>query len=151
MKTHKCAHYKSALQFYNTTSQDILATNTATNPVIFALGSRVTDTGVSLDFSSFDVNVEASGLYRISVNLDVLGTTAGDITFAIAEDGVILPETISTITAVAEISELISFETIREVSVCCGNREHSFTIIAFSDGTGVAEVQRLSGNVVKLA
>lgn len=101
---YKNAHYKSAVQFYNSTDQEILATNTLTNPVIFSLGGRVTDSGVAIDFSNSDVGIEASGLYRISFNIDVLGDTAGDITFAIAENGIILPETISTISAVAEIS-----------------------------------------------
>lgn len=150
MNRYKNSHYKSAVQFYNSTDQEILATNIATNPVIFGLGSRVTDTGISIDFNSFDIGIESSGLYRISANLDVLGVTAGDVTFAIADNGIILPDTISTITAVADISELISLETIREFNVCC-NSDHNLSIVAFSDGTGVATVERLSGNAVKLA
>lgn len=148
---YKTKCYKSAVQFYNTTDQPILATNTITNPVTLALGARVTDTGVAIDFNAFDLDVEASGLYRISVNLDSLGVTGGDITFAIAENGVILPETLSTITAVADITKLASFETIRTVNTCYGVPDHNFSLVAFSDGTGVATVTRLSGNIVKLA
>lgn len=148
---YKNRNYKSAVQFYNTTDQEVLATNTIANPVTLALGSRATDTGVAIDFNAFDLDVEASGLYRISVNMDVLGVTASDISFAIAENGVILPETLSTITAVAGISELIPFETIRAINVCAGLLEHNFSVVAFSDGTGAATVTRLAGNIVKLA
>ena len=115
------------------------------------LGTRVTDTGVAIDFNSFDIDVENSGLYRISVALDVLGVTAGDVTFAIALNGQILPETISTISAVAGISELVSFETIRVINTCCVNNDFNFSIVAYSDGTGEATVERLSGNTLKLA
>lgn len=148
---YKTKCYKSAVQFFNTTDQPILATNTIVNPVTLALGSRVTDTGIAIDFNAFDVDVEASGLYRISANIDSLGVTGGDITFAIAENGIILPETITTITAVADISKLAPLETIRTVNVCCGNIDHNFSVIAYSDGTGVATVTRISGNMVKLA
>jgi len=148
---YKTKCYKSAVQFFNTTDQEILATNIVTNPVTLALGSRVTDTGIALDFNAFDVDVEASGLYRFSVSLDTLGVTDGDITFAIAENGQVLPETLSTITAVAGITKLVTFETIRAINVCCGLSDHNFSIVAYSDGTGVATVTRLSGNAVKLA
>lgn len=151
MNRYKTRNYKSAVQFYNSTSQEILATDIASSPVILALGSRVTDTGIAIDLNSLDIDVEATGLYRISATLDVLGVTAGDVTFAIALNGQILPETINTITAVAEISELITFETIRALHVCCGQTDYNFSIVAYSDGTGVATVERLSGNAVKLA
>ena len=148
---YKCRNYKSAVQFYNQGTQAIENTDLVVNPIILALGTRVTDTGVAIDFNSFDVGVENSGLYRISVALDVLGVTAGDVTFAIALNGQILPETISTITAVAGISELVSFETIRVINTCCVNNDFNFSIVAYSDGTGEATVERLSGNALKLA
>lgn len=151
MNRYKNEHYKSAVQFYNSTSQPIVATDTITTPVILSLGSRVTDTGCAIDFNSLDIDMEASGLYRISATLDVLGVTGGDVSFAIALNGQILPETLNTITAVAGISELISFETIRLVNICCANNDFNFSIVAFSDGTGAATVEKLSGNAVKLA
>lgn len=151
MSRYKNKNYKSAVQFYNSTSQPIVATDIITTPVILSLGSRVTDTGCSIDLNSLDVDVETSGLYRISATLDVLGVTGGDVSFAIALNGQVLPETLNTITAVAGISELISFETIRVINTCCVNNDFNFSIVAFSDGTGEATVERLSGNAVKLA
>ncbi len=110
---YKTRNYKSAVQFYNSSPQDVTATDVVASPVILALGTRSTDTGVAIDFNAYDLDVEASGLYRISATLDVLGVTAGDVSFAVALNGQILPETLNTITAVAGISELISFETIK--------------------------------------
>lgn len=151
MNRYKCKNYKSAIQFNNTTSQTVAATDIVSNPVILALGSRITDTGVALDFNSQDIQVETSGLYRISANLDILGVTAGDITYAIAVNGNILPETIRTITAVAGISEIVPTETIRELDTCCAISDYNITLVAFSDGTGAATIERVSGNVLKLA
>ena len=151
MNRYKCKNYKSAIQFNNTTPQAVAATDIATSPVILNLGSRITDTGMALDFGSQDIQVEASGLYRISANLDILGVTAGDITYAIAVNGNILPETVRTITAVAGISEIIPTETIREFDTCCVIGDYDITVVAFSDGTGAATVERVSGNVLKLA
>lgn len=148
---YKTKCYKSAVQFYNSTPQELTATDTITSPVILALGSQVTDTGVAIDPKAFDISIDASGLYRVSATIDVLGVTPGDISFAIALNGQILPETLNTITAVAGISELLAFETIRAIHTCCGNTDFNFSIVAFSDGTGVATVERLSGNAVKLA
>lgn len=151
MNRYKTKCYKSAVQFYNSTSQAIAATDLITSPVILNLGSRVTDTGIAIDFNSSDIDIEASGLYRISASLEILGVTGGDITFGIALNGQLLPETLNTVTAVAAISEIVSFETVRAINVCCGNTDYNFTIVAFSDGTGAASIERLSGNAVKLA
>lgn len=147
----KTKNYKSAIQFYNSTSQPIVATDIVTSPVILSLGTKATDTGIAIDFESNGFDIEASGLYRISANLDILGVTGGDVTFALALNGQVLPETITTITAVADISELISFETVRTISICCAVTDFNFSIVAFSDGTGEATVERLSGNAIKLA
>lgn len=148
---YKNKNYKSAIQFFNSSPQEILATSLITNPITLSLGTKVTDTGIAIDFNTNSFDIESSGLYRISVTLDVLGVTPGDVSFAIALNGEILPETINTITAVAGISELISFETIRTVRACCALTDFSFSVVAFSDGTGVATVEKLSGNAVKLA
>lgn len=148
---YKTKNYKSAVQFYNSTSQPIVATDILTSPVILALGTRATDTGVAIDFESNGLDIEASGLYRVSANFDILGVTGGDVTFALALNGQILPETLITITAVAGISELVALETVRAINICCGASDYNFSIIAFSDGTGEATVEQLSGNAIKLA
>lgn len=148
---YKTKCYKSAVQFYNTTDQPILATNTITNPVTLALGARVTDTGIAIDFNAFDLDVEASGLYRISANLEILGVTAGDITVALVDNGQILQETVRDVTVTADATTIVPLETVIAINVCASILDHKFSLVAYSDGTGVATVTRLSGNIVKLA
>ncbi len=148
---YKTKNYKSAVQFYNSTSQPIVTTDILTSPVILSLGTRVTDTGIAIDFDNNGLDIEASGLYRVSANLDILGVTAGNVTFAMTLNGQILPETLRTVTAVAGISEIVPLETVRTINICCGTSDFNFSIIAFSDGTGEATVEQLSGNAIKLA
>lgn len=151
MNRYKSKNYKSAVQTFNTTAQPIVATDIDTSPVVIALGTKVTDTGVAIDYESNGVDIEASGLYRFSANIDVLGVTAGDVAFAFTMNGQVLPESLATITAVAEISELVAIETIRAINLCCAVSDANIGIIAYSDGTGAATIERISFNAVKLA
>lgn len=148
---YKTTHYKSSVQFYGTTPQDILATTLITNPLTLALGNRVTDTGCAIDFRTNDISIESNGLYRASADVEVVGTTAGDVTFALTLNGEILPETLRTVTLVAGASQIVPLETVRNLNTCCQFTSRNIGIIAFSDGTGVGTVTRLSGNVIKLA
>lgn len=150
MKNLKNCHYKSALQYFNSSTQPVLATDLITNPVVVSLGGIVTDTGVAISKGFNSIGIEASGLYRISAEITSLGVTGGDITFALAKDGVILPETAKTITAVADVNKTIPLETVRYFNDCLAVN-NNLTIVAYSDGTGVADITMVSGNVIKLA
>lgn len=142
---------RSAIQFYNASAQPIAATNLISNPLQFALGNKVTDTGSAIELDAFGIDIESSGLYRISADIDVAGIAAGDITFALTLDGQIMPETIRVITMVANITKVFSIETIRSLGVCCSITDHNISVIAYSDGTATGTVTRLSGNAIKLA
>ena len=56
---YKTTHYKSSVQFYGNTPQEILATTLITNPLTLALGNRVTDTGCAIDFCANDISIES--------------------------------------------------------------------------------------------
>lgn len=148
---YKNCHYKSAIQFQSTALQNILATTLVTNPLALTFGDKVTDTGVAIELGNTSAEIETSGLYRISANIGFDGVTAGVITFAFTLNGQVMPETIRTIDAVAGVAEVIPIETIRALHTCCGIEDYTIGVIAYSDGTGVGNVVRLSGNVVKLA
>ena len=151
MACNKCKNkVKSTIAFVNSAAQPIAATNTIVNPVVLALGSKVSNTGIALDLDSNAISVDASGIYRIAANVDILGTTAGDITFAIAMDGNILPESIATITMVVDIAKLLAIEVVRPINVCNAFTEHNFSLVAYSGGTGAGTVTRVSGNAIKL-
>ena len=130
---YKTTHYKSSVQFYGTTPQEILATTLITNPLTLALGNRVTDTGCAIDFGANDISIESNGLYRASADVEVVGTTAGDVTFALTLNGEILPETLRTVTLVAGASQIVPLETVRNLNTCCQFASRNIGIIAFSD------------------
>lgn len=150
MNCLKNSHYKSTTQFYNTSVQNVLATNVVGNPLTLNLGGEVTDTGCAIDFQQTLVDINAKGTYDIDVDLIVEGVTAGDVTFAITNNGVILPETVRTVNVVATVAEVIPLGTVRTFNVC-NAVDSNLRIIAYSDGTGVANVNLVSGSVVKLA
>lgn len=150
MNRYKDTHYKSTTQFYNTAVQNVLATNLVGNPLTLNLGGEVTDTGCAINFQQTLIDIESRGLYDVDIDLIVEGVTAGDVTLAITNNGVILPETVRTLNVVATVAEVITLGTVRLFNVCCG-ADTNLRVIAYSDGTGVANVNLVSGSVVKLA
>lgn len=149
---YKNRNYKSALQFYNTTDQDILATNTVTNPVYVELGDAITDTGIAFDLLTRSVRVNANGLYRFSANINIVGGTGGLVTVVMTLDDTPMPETRKTVNIGAATTEVeVSMETVRRLATCCALSEHTIGVIAYSDGTAVGAIDSVSGNAIKLA
>lgn len=147
----KTRNHKSSIQFVNATEQTIAATNIISNPLVLALGNKVTDTGVAFELGNNAVYVGCSGLYRVSAMVNVTGDTGGNITFALALNGEILPETLTTITMVDDVAKEVSLESIRPINVCNTFGEYTFSVVAYSDATGVGTVNRVAGNALKLA
>lgn len=151
-KNYKNRNFKSAVQFFNTVDQDILATNTVLNPVLVELGDATLDTGIAFDLLTRSVRVNANGLYRFSAIVNIVGGTAGLVTLAMTLDGVPMLETIKTVdigTATTEV--VVPLETIKQLSTCSALTEHTIGVIAYSDGTAVGTIDNVSGNAVKLA
>ena len=148
---YKNRNYKSALQYFNTTAQAVAATDLAVNPVIIDLGATVTDTGAAFDFKGRSFDVCYSGLYAFETDITIDGTAAGDVTFAIVLDGVVLPETVRTITQVADVEKVVHLSTVRQLKTCCSISEHNVYLIAYSDGTGTGTIVQVSGNAIKEA
>lgn len=151
MNNCKNSHYKSAIEFFNTTPQAITATTLITNPVTLSLGTVVTDTGVAIKSGANAEYIEVGGLYRIKADVQVTGTVAGDISLAIAVNGNVLPETLRTVTVAAGGTVIVPMETVKRLYSYCGLDNNAITIIAYSDGTGTGTITRLSGNIIKLA
>lgn len=140
------AHYKSTEQFYGTNNTTVEAGNTIANPVRVRTMGSVTETGVAIE----DGVILATGTYRLSGDVIVEGTTAGNISIQIEDNGIPLPETIRTVTVDAEASVEITTETVRYFETCC-SLSHSLDLVIFSDGTAVADIVLISGNIIKLA
>ena len=148
---YKNRNYKSALQFYSATQQPLAATNLIANPITVLLGAKVTDTGLAFEMDNNTISVECSGLYKITADVNIVGETAGEVYFAIAFNGIVLPETIRTITTAADIYREINKSTVRTINLCNAISEQIFSIIAWSDGTATTVIDRVAGNIVKLA
>lgn len=146
---YKNKNYKSAVQTFNTATQPITATDVITNYVTLALGNKVTDTGMALEVGNNGVYVECSGLYRVDAIVNVDGTTGGQIFFALAMNGEVLPETIEEVTMVADVTKVVPLKTERVINICNTFGEYNFSVLAWSDGTAVGDVIRVSMTVVK--
>lgn len=151
-KDYKNRNYKSAIQFYNDTDQDITAANIVTNPVTVQLGDVVTDTGIAFDIGTRTIRVNANGLYRFSAILNIVGGTAGIVNVAMTLDGIPMPETIKRVDIdTATTERIVPLETIRRIMTCCSVEQHNIGIVAWSDGTAVGAIDTVSGNALKLA
>lgn len=148
---YKSRNYKSAIQFLNTTPQLLTATSLIGNPITVALGNKITDTGLAFELSNNSIDVDYSGLYVVDADVNIVGTVAGDVYFAIALNGIVLPETIRSITTAADIYREIHTRTVRPLNVCNSLNEYNFSIVAWSDGTGTTTIERVAGNIIKLA
>lgn len=142
----KNCHYKSTQQFYTTATQELTAANTIANPIVPNSYRIVTDTGVAID----DGVVLATGTYRLSGDVTLEGTTAGVVTVAITDNTTALPETVISATVGSGETVSIHTETVRYFESCC-NIQHPFDLVVYSDGTAVADVTLMSGNIIKLA
>lgn len=148
---YKNCHYKSAVQFYSNNVQPFLTTNIITNPVALDIGSKVTDTGMSIDEGTNSLTIENTGLYRFSANATILGAVAGDAYVAMTLDGVVMPETLKRVSLTTADYTNVSLETVRQLSTCCGISNHIIGYIVYSDATASGSVTALSGNAIKLA
>lgn len=145
----KNAHYKSTEEFYTTANVDVGAANIISNPISFLNTNGikiVTDTGVAID----DGTILATGTYLINGDVVVEGITAGVVSIAITKDGNILPETVRSATADAGATISLHTDTVRYFETCCSIK-HEMDLILYTDGTAVATVTMMAGNIVKLA
>lgn len=140
------AHYKSTEQFFGTNNTTVEAGNIISNPVRISPLRNITVTGVAIE----DGTILATGTYRASADVIVEGTTAGNITIQIEDNGVALAETVRTVTVGAGESVAIPTETVRYFEACCSS-DHALDLVIYSDGTAVADIVLVSGNIIKLA
>lgn len=140
------AHYKSTEQFFGTTNTTVEAGNISTNPVRIEPLRNITETGVAIEEGA----ILATGTYRASADVTLEGTTAGVMTIAIEDNGVALPETVRSATVGVGETVSISTETVRYWQTCCG-MNHALDLVIYSDGTAVADITLIAGNIIKLA
>lgn len=112
---NKNACQKSCVRYYNNVAQTLAATTTV--PLVLS-GSRVVDTGISIEVENQSYTIVKPGLYHIAADVDVNLTTAGDIVLQGYMNGVPLPCTTRNVTG-TDGHNLVHSETDLAIGGCC--------------------------------
>lgn len=144
---HKTCHDKSCQRYYNNNIQT-LPVNTDLQLIIE--GTKVVDTGISIETEPMNYTTVKTGLYHFSGDVIINLTASGVVIFRMLMDGVVLPCTVRTITAGTGYSE-IHTETDLELDGCCCNVSHTFTFEIVTDATATGTVTQFCSGITKLA
>lgn len=142
--TKKC-NYKSCARYYNNNPQT-LAANTALQLTI--AGSKVVDSGISIETQPASYSTLKTGLYHIAADVTVFASGSGSASLQVFMDGVGLPCTLRSITLVAGSNE-IHTETDLQLTGCCCDVEHTFTFVVTPTVAG--NVSQCCTGILKLA
>lgn len=145
-KTNRSCNQKSCQRYYNNNPQAIAVGDSLTLTIA---GAKVVDTGVSIETSGQSYEIVKPGLYHISGDVTIMGTTAGDVQFVAYLDGVQLPCTFRMGTLTAAGYETIHTET--DLSFQCGCESHVITFVVNSPNTAVGTVTEFCSGITKLA
>ena len=102
----KC-NYKSIQRAFNILPQEFTATGTTLN----ILGSKATDTGVSVCTKANSFSINCRGTYHISADVTAAPTAAGNLILQLYRNGVSLPCAINTFTVASGNSYTLHTET----------------------------------------
>lgn len=146
-RKNKNCYAKSCQRYYNNNAQVLDAGETLQ---LVIAGNRVVDSGISIETQPQNFITVKTGLYRISGDVVISPTAAGDVTLAVYMDGVQLPCTLRTITLGTGTRE-VHTETDLELDGCCCDVEHSFAFVLISPGAGAGTVIESCYAMLKLA
>ena len=144
---HKTCHDKSCQRYYNNNIQ-ALPINT-TMQVIIA-GTKVVDTGVSIETEPQNYTTLKTGLYHITGDITVEATAIGDVVVEIYMDGVPLPCTKRSRTVNVGFNP-IHTETDLYLDGCCCNVSHTFTYVITSDANATGNIVEVCTGIIKEA
>ena len=114
-KTLKSCIVRSAQTAYNDVEQAFVATGT---PIVI-LGVKATDTGMAIDTEPTVFDINASGIYRISYDVDLAAGGAGVVTLQLYDGLSPLPCAVAARTVATDLEYAIHVETILHLTTCC--------------------------------
>lgn len=144
---HKTCRDKSCQRYYN---NNIQALPISTELQLVIEGTRVVDTGISIDTQNQSYTTLQKGLYHIVGDVTIDATAAGDVVFEVYMDGVPLPCTKRSKTVAVGFNP-IHTETDIYLDGCCCDVSHTFTFRLTSDATATGNVVEFCSGVLKLA
>lgn len=141
----KTRNMKSCVRYYNNSVVALAAESTVQLQVA---GTRVVDTGLSIQTEPMSYNIVKSGLYHLSEDIIVDATTPGDLTIVIYKDGVPLPCTQKEVHAFTG-ENIYHIETDLMIRGCC-DINHTFTYFVISDDA-VGNITHICTGIIKEA
>lgn len=141
---------KSCARFYSNVSQTFEADSS--NQLIVA-GEPVVLTGNAITAWNTGYEILKTGIYRISGDVVVTATAAGEITFQVYLDGVLLPCTVRQKTMAAD--EIVSIHTETDIDVeklcpCNNNANHRIVFVLVADSAVTGTINRVCTGITKL-
>lgn len=143
----KRPNYKSCVRYYNNVNQPLLA-NTTTQVQI--AGTKVVDTGVSIDTEPSSYTIVTKGLYHLSEDVVIAATAVGVATVSIYMDGVMLPCTYNPRTLYVG-NNTFHVETDLDIEGCCCDVSKNITFVITTDATAVGTILHVCTGITKLA
>ena len=131
-----CGCQKSIARFYNNATQ-AFAANVVT-PIVVNVNQVVLEgKAIVPTLNGYGYRIEKTGLYGISCDVVLLGTTAGNVVVQGYLDGAAMPCTERTVTLTAEGYTTVHFDTdilFEPVCRCQNNTSHTITFAIVSTG-----------------
>ena len=143
----KNPRYKSCVRYYNNSTQALTAGSLLQ---LQLAGSRVVDTGVSIEVQPSSYTIVTRGLYHISIDVEINTATAGDVYIVAYMDGVELPCTRKQKTVETD-HDTLHTETDIEIDSCCCSVAKNITFAIKSVGVAVADVVHVCSGIIKEA
>ena len=143
-----CNRHKSFVRYYNQTAQAFAAN--ATHPIVVN-ANQVVSQGKAIVSTPNGYRIERTGLYGISADVVILGTTAGNVTVQANLDDVALPCTIRYATLVVDGYVSLHLETdilFEQVCKCQNNTSHQITFSIVSTG-GAGSIVEVCTGIIK--
>lgn len=140
-----CGCQKSIARFYNQTAQAFAAN--AITPIAVNANQVVLE-GNAIEAPLNGYRINKTGLYTISCDVALLGTTAGNVVLQGYLDGVAMPCTTRNVTLVADAYTPVHFDTdilFEPVCRCQNNTSHAITFAVVSTGGAGSIVNVCSG------
>lgn len=142
----KNKNMKSCARYYNNNAQTLAVGGT----LQLAIGTKVVDTGISIDADLQSLTTVTKGLYHISSDIALDTVTVGNVVYSVYMDGVQLPCTVKPLTLVADSENAVHTETDLYLDACCCSVNHTFTFVLAST-TGSGTVNNFCVGITKLA
>lgn len=120
---------KSAIYTSNNTATAVPINGT------IPLGTIIRRFGNNINLSNNGILIAGQGYYKITANVSVQAAAAGEISVALAKDGVVVPGTLASATASAA-SDVVNLTVVAINRLfCCGDSTDTLTFVLNATGT----------------